>query len=126
MEMAVMSLSAHERRVLDSIQDRLSGSDPELASLLASFTRLTAGGQMPARESIRAGWQRLSWPGIRLLAGLLIVMGLIALAAAFGGGACSAQWAVTCAGHATVRTAPQPPGRQAMWRPGLISSCCAA
>jgi hypothetical protein len=120
MEMAVMSLSAHERRVLDSIQDRLSGSDPELASQLATFTRLSAGEQMPTRESIRAGWQRLSWPSIRLLVGILIGIGLIALAVAFGGGsrACPAQSAVTCAGHAAARSASQLPRWLAMRPPG--------
>jgi pimeloyl-ACP methyl ester carboxylesterase len=42
MEAAVMSLSAREQQALDSIEDGLSGADPKLASLLATFTRLTA------------------------------------------------------------------------------------
>jgi len=49
-----MSLSAHEQQALDSIGDDLSVSDPELASLLATFTRLTAGEDMPAREKTQA------------------------------------------------------------------------
>ena len=44
-----MSLSPRERRALDSIRDRLSGSDPELAALLATFTRLASGEEMQAR-----------------------------------------------------------------------------
>jgi hypothetical protein len=106
MEMPRMSLSAHEQRALDSIEDRLSSTDAELASLLAKFTRLTGGEEMPARESIRAGWQRRDWPGIRLLLGLLIGIALIAFAVAFGSGrgTCPGQWAVTCAGHAAVHS----------------------
>ena len=38
-----MGLSEREQQALDSIEDGLAGSDPELASLLATFTRLTAG-----------------------------------------------------------------------------------
>jgi hypothetical protein len=50
-----MSLSAREQQALDSITDRLAGSDPELAALLTRFTRLTSGEEMPLRERIRAG-----------------------------------------------------------------------
>jgi hypothetical protein len=54
MEVAAMSLSSHEQHALHSIEDRLCVSDPELASLLATFTRLTAGEDMPAREKTPA------------------------------------------------------------------------
>jgi hypothetical protein len=54
MEVAPMSLSSHEQHALHSIEDRLCVSDPELASLLATFTRLTAGEDMPAREKTPA------------------------------------------------------------------------
>ena len=57
-EVPVMSLSAHEQQALDSIGDKLSVSDPELASLLATFARLTAGEDMPEREKTREGTQR--------------------------------------------------------------------
>jgi hypothetical protein len=50
----VMSLSARDRQALDSIEDQLAGSDPRMASLMATFTRLTSGEEMPAREDIRA------------------------------------------------------------------------
>lgn len=56
-----MSLSAREQQALDSITDRLAGSDPELAALLTGFTRLASGEEMPPREKIRAG----SPPAIR-------------------------------------------------------------
>jgi len=50
-----MSLSAREQQALDSITDRLAGSDPKLAALLAGFTRLASGEEMPPGERIRAG-----------------------------------------------------------------------
>jgi hypothetical protein len=53
-----MSLSAREQLALDSITDRLAGSDPELAALLTGFTRLVSGEEMPLREGIRAGSRR--------------------------------------------------------------------
>jgi hypothetical protein len=53
-----MSLSAWEQHALDSIQDGLSESDPELAALLSGFTRLASGEEMPGWESIRAGSRR--------------------------------------------------------------------
>jgi hypothetical protein len=49
-----MSLSPREQHALDSIRDRLAGSDPELAALLATFTRLASGEGMPARGPVRA------------------------------------------------------------------------
>jgi len=52
-----MSLSARDRRALDSIRDQLNGSDPHLAGLLGTFARLTAGEEMPSRERIRARWR---------------------------------------------------------------------
>lgn len=52
-----MSLSAREQQALHSIEDGLAGSDPRLASLLATFTRLTAGEAMPLREKTRAGYR---------------------------------------------------------------------
>jgi hypothetical protein len=53
-----MSLSAHEQQELGAIEDELSGSDPKLASFLDTFTRLTAGEEMPVREKVRTGWWR--------------------------------------------------------------------
>jgi hypothetical protein len=53
MEVAVMSLSAREKHTLDSIESWLAGADPELASMLNTFTRLTSGEDMPVREKIR-------------------------------------------------------------------------
>ena len=47
-----MSLSGRERQALDSIEVRLTSSDPKLASLLAMFSRLAVDEEMPAREKI--------------------------------------------------------------------------
>ena len=54
-EVAVMSLTAREKHALHAIEDRLAGSDPRLASRLATFTRLTSGEEMPTREMIQRG-----------------------------------------------------------------------
>jgi len=48
-----MSLSAREQQALNLIGEDLTGSDPELAALLASFTELASGEEMPVRENIQ-------------------------------------------------------------------------
>ena len=55
-----MSLSAWEQQVLNSIKDGLADSDPELATLLTTFTELASGEEMPAREKIRANSLRIN------------------------------------------------------------------
>ncbi len=50
----MMSLSEREKQALDAIGDRLAGSDPELASQLAIFSRLASGEETPVRKKIRA------------------------------------------------------------------------
>jgi hypothetical protein len=55
MEGRAMSLSAWEQQTLDSIKDGLAGSDPQLAALLATFTRLASDEEMPVQEEIPAG-----------------------------------------------------------------------
>ena len=49
-----MSCTEAETRALGSIADGLAGSDPRLASMLAIFSRLAAGEDMPARGKTRA------------------------------------------------------------------------
>ena len=53
-----MSLGAWEQQSLDTIKDRLAGSDPELAALLITFAQLTAGEEMPVRATLRARSRR--------------------------------------------------------------------
>ena len=50
MEVAAVSLSAHEQRTLSGIADELAASDPKLASILSVFNRLTWGEELPIRQ----------------------------------------------------------------------------
>ena len=50
----MMSLTEPETQALGSIADGLAGADPRLASMLAIFSRLAAGEDMPARGKTRA------------------------------------------------------------------------
>ena len=52
MEVTVVNHSAWEQQALDSIEDGLAGSDPQLGSLLATFALLASGEEMPVREKI--------------------------------------------------------------------------
>ncbi len=124
-----MSLDAWEQQALDSIKDGLTGSDPDLAALLAVFTRLASDDDMPDREEIRPGsrralrrlrrarWraafrrvgQRLGLQRAALLLWLLTTAALIAVALALndtGGHA-------PCAGLVIPACAVQAPGHSA-------------
>jgi hypothetical protein len=127
-----MSLSAWEQQALDSIRDELTGSDPGLIQLLASFTELTAGEEMPALEKIRAGlrrpacrprrrqhsrrgladrylraaWQRLGFRWTALLLWVTISAGLIAIGLALSGG--SGQAGVCTTAWPVVCASPAP------------------
>jgi hypothetical protein len=132
MEGPAMSLSAWEQQALNSIKDGLAGSDPELATLLATFTELASGEEMPARENIRGTphWairrprpKRRRYRGRNLAAGvrrflrlryalvlcLLVVAALISIAITHsrGGGHVSCQefWPTSCA-HPTPASSP--------------------
>ena len=121
---AVMSLSGREQQALDSIKDRLAGSDPGLAALLATFTRLASGEEMPVREKIpgatrhsrrkrrhprrrnmsrpvRQVYQHLGFQAVAMLLWFLITVTLIAAALLLGRGgsqsACTVPWAAVCA-----------------------------
>ncbi len=53
-----MSLSSWERQALDTIKEGLARSDPRLATLLGTFTRLASSEDMPAQEKIAASPRR--------------------------------------------------------------------
>ena len=53
-----MSLNVWEQLSLNSIGHGLAGSDPQLAALLGTFTRLASGEEMPAGEEIGARSRR--------------------------------------------------------------------
>jgi hypothetical protein len=119
MEVAVMSLSTREQQALGFIESDLARSDPKLASLLATFARLTCGEEMPVREKIQAvrrwsafGARRLGqrlghWRSMTLL-WLLIAFALVAVALVVGNGggsvskgSCANSWPTTCTAPAT-------------------------
>ena len=131
-----MSLSAWEQQVLDSIGDGLTGSDPQLAALLSTFTQLASGEEMPVREKIGADqrppircplhkrWyrcrargcrymrrkhRRLGWQGIVVLLWLVVTLVMIGAAVALSRGTVQG----TCTGSWVTfctgsPTAPQP------------------
>jgi hypothetical protein len=108
-----MSLSAREQHVLDSIKDDLTDSDPKLAGLMATFTRLVSGEEMPFREGVWSGSRRAGrrpgrtrttvTPGALLLLWLLISVVLVAIALILsqsGSGnasGCTQSWPAVCA-----------------------------
>lgn len=125
-----MSRGAWEQQTLDSIKEGLARSDPRLAALLATFTRLVSDEEMPVREKIRtrprravghsrryprgksrrhAGLvrQRVDFERAALLVYLLIVAALIVTGMVLGGGgshhACPSLWAVPCASPTPAR-----------------------
>jgi hypothetical protein len=127
-----MSLSAWELQALDSIKDGLAGSDPELATLLTTFTRLAADEEMPPRATLRARSRRAIQSSRRrgqrgreqagqayqrlcsryaVLAWLLVTMvmigGALALSRGDGQAACSGLWwGAACANPAPASGPP--------------------
>jgi len=137
MEGAVMSPDAWEQRALDSIKDGLAGSDPQLAALLTTFTRLASGEEMPVREELRArpprairrsrrqrrhsrrrpargSSRRLGVERVALLLWLLITVGLITTAVTLSRSgsqsACIERWPGICAEAAPAHSSPAPIG----------------
>jgi hypothetical protein len=75
-----VSLPSRQQRLLREIDEAVCRCDPRLASMLAIFTRLAAGEQMPGREQLQT-------PASRLLAATATIAALIRRAA----GACARQ-----------------------------------
>lgn len=91
-----MSLSTREQQALDSIEDRLAGSDPGLTSLLTTFTRLTEGEGFPERENIQAPLPsrlrgKLAWVLLWLVVSTALIGAALTLSrgAGSGQGSCS-------------------------------------
>jgi hypothetical protein len=125
MEVAVMSLRAREQHALESIESWLAGSDPGLASMLDTFTRVTSGESMPVREKLRPRPRklrpsrtskrpsrlahRLGRQHAAMLVWLVISLALLATALAVsrsGGGprrACAVSFATACGRQAVSR-----------------------
>ena len=130
MAVTVMSLSPKEQQALASIEDGLAGSDPKLASLLATFARLASDEEMPVRENIRAIRHpatrrprrnqsqrrgnarrdahrlclRLGWPQTMLLLWLAVTIALVAVAMILNRDSrnreCTQSWPMVCAQQA--------------------------
>jgi hypothetical protein len=82
-----MSLLASEQRALDSIEGRLRGADPHLASMFAIFTRLNVGEPVAMERLV----SRLRWPRLHLAACAVVVIPVMFIAivvvSALAGGA---------------------------------------
>ena len=131
-----MSLSAWEQQALNSIKDDLAGSDPELATLLVTFTELASGEEMPVRENIRVipqwiikrprrkrrhrAWERAGRvrrflrlhyaPLLWLLVTTVLISVAVALSLSGGHVSCQEAWATSCA-HPTPASSPPTPSQ---------------
>lgn len=72
-----MSLPLHESRVLALIEMDLCREDRELAARFAVFNRLAAAEAPPRGERLEPG-RRLGWTLIVVIAGSILVLGVIA------------------------------------------------
>jgi len=50
-----VSLSAHDKKALDLIEEGVAGTDPHLAAMMSAFSRLADGEAMPGHERIGGG-----------------------------------------------------------------------
>ena len=113
-----MSLSAHDQQALDGIAHGLAHSDPALASLLATFNRLTSAEAMPGSEKIlvarrdpavraRRLYARLGFERVALIVWLVLGIVLVAVALTVGHGTagrgCARSWP-GCAGEISGQT----------------------
>lgn len=101
-----MGLKPSEQQALCSIEDRITGSDPGLASMLAMFTRLTGGEASRTRESIRPRrlrpglrWQ-LVWPVLWLATSIALIAVALTLGNSGGQRACTMRVS-SCAAKTT-------------------------
>jgi hypothetical protein len=80
-----MTLPYRQERLLRRVAHALWQSDPDLASMLSTFARLTAAEGMPARERLRPqqawGWRGLLW----LVASVSFLVVFVVVFAAGGG-----------------------------------------
>jgi|SRR5215472_10852414 len=106
-----MSLSAREREALATIAEGLEWSDPRLAWMLAAFSQLTAGYDMPVRERLRPGEPHagaagreqivvMLWVAVAVVALVLVVLAVVALMAGYSGqwASCTGSFALACRG----------------------------
>jgi hypothetical protein len=74
-----MTLPYRQERVLLRAAHALRRSDPDLASMLSIFARLTAAEGMPAWEQVRSrrsgAWRVLLWPVAAITFGIVFAAG---------------------------------------------------
>jgi hypothetical protein len=89
----VMCLPVAQQRILHGMERQLSSSDPRLASLFGTFTRLTRDEDVPSLEELRAGPVARFLRSARLKTILFFPIALAAMACAvfIGGGGRGAQ-----------------------------------
>lgn len=119
-----MSLSGREQETLDRIEDEIAGSDSNLAALLNTFTRLTAGEHMPDGEEVKRPEPRARFL-TRLIKGaspqawlpaaiIVMVTVLITVTAALSGGGrpggCAHIRGLACARQVTMYPSTQRSG----------------
>ena len=108
-----MTLAYRQERLLRRADHALRQSDPDLASMLSIFTRLTAAERMPGREQLppqRAwDWRVLLWP----VAAVTFLVVFAVVFAAGGGSKAATECSVACRRRASGRvTVPTGLGRQ--------------
>ncbi len=116
------SLNARDRHALQAIIADLAESDPGLAGRLGTFTQLTAGEAMPAREQIRARPARLPgsgqrtpthgqrWARVMIVMWLLISAAMVTIAVVLSSGTpapCKASWTTGCTQPTPSHSIPQ-------------------
>jgi hypothetical protein len=80
-----MTLPYRQERLLRRVDHALWQSDPDLASMLSIFTRLTAAEGMPVRERLRPQ-QPWAWRGLLWLAAAFTYLVVFVVIFAAGGG----------------------------------------
>ncbi|MGD0068698.1 MAG: hypothetical protein ABSB76_35360 [Streptosporangiaceae bacterium] len=122
-----MTLTFRQERILRRAEHALGRSDPDLASMLSIFARLTAAEGMPAREQLRPerrwDWRILLWPVASVVFVVVFVVVFAVVFAAGGGSKTATACGTACRRHAGgYATGRNGAGRAALdpaSRPGL-------
>lgn len=101
-----MTLPYRQERLLRRTDRALSESDPDLATMLSIFARITAAERLPAWEQLRPGltwaWSVLLWP----VAAAAVIVVFVA-----GGGSRAATACGAAVRSRALRWSVKPPGR---------------
>jgi hypothetical protein len=100
-----MTLAYRQERLLRRADHALRKSDPDLASMLSIFARLTAAERMPAREQLSPervwDWRVLLWP----VAAVTFLVVFAVVFAAGGGSRAATECSTACSRRAGGRGA---------------------